>query len=230
MAKRLRKLTPSRLMRPGWLPLAGAALALLAATIWWRAPQSGAPDKAAIDAAEARAPAAKRTAREAGHIAPVTAPAGPANDPAPLWRPMAEASLGALPPYGEGWSKKGRALVRMSADLAATGALREGDRLTLSVPQLGEVRSSAVEEVSHGAGARSLLGRAAWGDGRPRRWVVTVGPDSLFAWIDTPVGPHELAIRGRYGWLLPSVNKKAGLDFSKPDYFIMDANGRWVRP
>ena len=121
-------------------------------------------------------------------------------------------------------------LVEVSADLAATGALREGDRLTLSVPQLGEARSSAIEEVSEGAGSRSLLGRAAWGDGQPRRWVVTVGPGSLFAWIDTPAGPHELAIRGRYGWLLPSANKKAGLDFSLPDYFIRNADGHWVRP
>lgn len=121
-------------------------------------------------------------------------------------------------------------MVGMSADLAATGALREGDRLTLSVPQLGEVRSAAVEQVSEGAGARSLIGRAAWGDGRPRRWVVTVGTGSLFAWIDTPAGPHELAIRGRHGWLVPSVNKKAGLDFSEPDYFIVDGDGRWARP
>lgn len=230
MAKRLRKLIPSRLRRPGWLPLAGAALAVLAAAIWLHSPQGEAPDDAAIDAVEARAPAVPASSARSGRIAPVPAPAGPANDPAPLWRPIDEASIGALPPYGEGWSKEGRALVRMSADLAATGALREGDRLTLSVPQLGEVRSSAVEEVSHGAGARSLLGRAAWGDGRARRWVVTVGSDSLFAWIDTPAGPHELAIRGRYGWLLPSVNKKAGLEFSKPDYFIMDADGRWVSP
>ena len=230
MAKRLRKLIPARLRHPGWLPFAGAVLALLAATIWWRAPQTEAPDDAAIDAAEARAPAITRSATRPSQLAPLPPPAVSANDPDPLWRPIDEAALGALPPYGEGWSKEGRALVGVSADLAATGALREGDRLTLSVPQLGEVRSSTVEEVSHGAGARSLLGRAAWGDGRARRWVVTVGPDSLFAWIDTPVGPHELAVRGRYGWLLPSVNKKAGVDFSKADHFIMDGDGRWVSP
>ncbi len=230
MAKPLRELIPSRLRRPGWLPLAGAAFAVLAAAIWLHSPQGEAPDYAAIEAAGAPAPAVPRSAEGPSRRAPTPAPAGSANDPAPLWRPIDESALGSLPPYGEGWSKEGRALVGMSADLAATGALREGDRLTLSVPQLGEVRSSAVEEVSHGAGARSLLGRAAWGDGRPRRWVVTVGPDSLFAWIDTPAGPHELAIRGRYGWLLPSVNKKAGVDFSKADHFIKDGDGRWVSP
>ena len=81
-----------------------------------------------------------------------------------------------------------------------------------------------------GAGARFLLGKAAWGDGRPRRWVVTVGSGSLFAWIDTPAGPHELAIRDGYGWLVPSASKRAGFDFSEPDYFIVDQDGRSVRP
>ena len=230
MAKGLRKLIPPGLTRPGWLPLAGTALALLAAAIWWHSLPGEAPDDAATDSVEAPAPAVPGPAAKPIHRPSAPVPASSTNDPAPLWRPIDEASLGALPPYGEDWSKEGRVLVGLSADLAATGALREGDRLTLSVPQLGEVRSSAIEEVSEGAGSRSLLGRAAWGDGRPRRWAVTVGSGSLFAWIDTPAGPHELAIRGRYGWLVPSVNKMAGVDFSQPDYFVLDRDGNWVRP
>ena len=172
MAKRLRKLIPSGLRRPGWLPLAGAALAVLAAAIWLHSPQGEAPEDAAIDAAEARAPAVPGSSARSGHIAPVPAPAGSANDPVPLWRPIDEAAVGALPPYGEGWSTEGRALVRMSADLAATGALREGDRLTLSVPQLGEVQSSAIEEVSRGAGS-SRSAPAACSRGSTRLWART---------------------------------------------------------
>ena len=230
MANRLRKLILPGLTRWGWLALTGAGVGVLAAAIWWHFRPGEVPDDAATDSAEARAPAVPGSAAEPTHRPSVPVAASSANDPAPLWRPIGESALDRLPPYDEGWSKEGRALVGMYADLAATGALREGDRLTLSVPQLGEVRSSAIEEVSHGAGARSLLGRAAWGDGRPRRWVVTVGSGSLFAWIDTPAGPHELAIRGRYGWLVPSVNKMAGVDFSQPDYFVLDRDGRWVRP
>ena len=121
-------------------------------------------------------------------------------------------------------------MVGLSADLATVRAMREGDRLTLSVPQLGEVRSSAIKAVSQGDGARSLIGRAAWSDGPPRRWVVTVGSGSLFAWIDTPAGPHELAIRGRHGWLLPSASRRAAYDFTEPDVIIPERDGRRIRP
>ena len=152
--------------------------------------------------------------------------------PEPLWRVLDEARAPALPPYDERWSKAGRALVRLSADLAAAGSLGVGDRITLAVPQLGKSRAAAVEAVDDGPGARSLLGWTEWHGGRPQRWVVTVAPTSLFAWIDTPQGPHELAVRhgARDGWMVPSASKMAGFDYSKPDTFVIDESGRRVVP
>lgn len=152
--------------------------------------------------------------------------------PEPLWRLLDETHAPALPPYDERWSKAGRALVRLSADLAVAESLGVGDRITLAVPQLGKSRAAAVEGVDDGPGARSLLGWAEWDGGRPQRWVVTVAPTSLFAWIDTPQGPHELAVRhdAREGWLVPTASKMAGFDYSKPDTFVIDGEGRRVPP
>ena len=231
MARRTRRLGSFWLSRGGSLLLAAAVLAGLGWLAWPPpAPMGGLPQNAGDGLPTGSGPEVQRVAAEPSPQAEPAVAAAGRSDPDPLWRAVNEASLPALPPYGEDWSKEGRALVRMSADLEATRGLGVGDRLTLSVPQLGEVRSSAVEQVSPGAGARSLLGRAAWGDGRPRRWVVTVGHGSLFAWIDTPAGPHELAIRDGYGWLVPSASKMAGFDFSEPDYFIRGREGRPVQP
>ncbi|MXW51486.1 MAG: hypothetical protein F4X81_06415 [Gammaproteobacteria bacterium] len=192
-------------------------------------------------------PANEASAGDAGGPSPSTAPTAPQQPapesasaapetsepiPEPLWRVLDETRAPTLPPYDERWSKAGRALVRLSADLAAAGSLGVGDRITLAVPQLGEPRTAVVETVDHGPGARSLLGWTEWDGGRPQRWVVTVAPTSLFAWIDTPEGPHELAVRqgAREGWLVPSASKTAGFDYSKPDTFVIDESGRRVAP
>ena len=192
-------------------------------------------------------PANEASAGDASGPSPRTAPIAPQQPapepasavpetseqmPGPLWRALDETHAPALPPYDERWSKAGRALVRLSADLALAGSLGVGDRITLAVPQLGKSRAAAVEAVDDGPGARSLLGWAEWDGDRPQRWVVTVAPTSLFAWIDTPEGPHELAVRhgAREGWLVPSASKMAGFDYSKPDTFVIDENGRRVVP
>ena len=211
--------------------ICGLVLVGLAAVAWWHSPRLNGLSEDRADGAEeldARLFERGLAMPDGPHSTPV--PARKSERPPPLWRAIDQAAVGALPPYDEKWSKEGRALVRMSADLASAKALQAGDQLTISVPQLREVRSSTIEEVSDGAGARSLLGVAEWDDGRPQRWVVTVGSTSLFAWIDTPAGPHELAIRGGYGWLVPSANKMAGFDFSEPDYFVIDRGGRRVKP
>ena len=213
-----------------WRWLAVAAAVLAGAGIAWIAyvPPQAAHEASAGDA-DGPSPSAAPTAPQ--HPAPKPAAAAPeTSEPMPeaLWRVIDEAQRPALPPYGERWSKAGRALVRLSADLAAAASLGVGDRITLAVPQLGKARSVAVEAVDDGPGARSLLGSIEWDDGRPQRWVVTVAPTSLFAWIDTPAGPHELAVRhgAREGWLVPTASKMAGFDFTKPDTFVIDENGR----
>ncbi|MCZ0941865.1 MAG: hypothetical protein OXJ53_02280 [Gammaproteobacteria bacterium] len=214
-----------------WLLLALAVLVGLTAVFWWQSPQlDGLPEENADSVVAGGASVVQKNVAGPIRQQPVAEDPKRKDSPAPLWRTIAPAALGALPPYEKNWSKEGRALVRMTTALEAARALDVGDMLTLSVPQLGEVRTSTIDEVSQGVGARSLLGLAEWADGRPQRWVVTVGPASLFAWIDTPAGPHELAIRDQYGWLLPSHNKMAGIDFSEPDYFVLDSGGRRLKP
>lgn len=206
-----------------WLLLALAVLVGLSAVLWWPSPQvDGLPNKSADSVVAGDASVGRK--KVAGPVRQRSVVGDPERkeSPAPLWRTIDQATIVALPPYGENWSKEGRALVRMTMDLEAARTLDVGDRLTLSVPQLGQVRSSSIEEVSQGPGAHSLLGRVAWGGGPPQRWVVTIGPSSLLAWIDTPAGPYELAIRGRIGWLFPSASKMAGFDFGEPDYFVLD--------
>ena len=39
-----------------------------------------------------------------------------------------------------------------------------------------------------------------------------------------------LALWRGLGNLDQPANKSAGVDFSQPDYFIMDGDGRWARP
>ena len=150
----------------------------------------------------------------------------------PLWGAADPSAVPNPPPYPDSWSTEGRALVRLSSDLVAAGGLGVGDRITLAVPQLGKSRAAAVEAVKDGPGARSLLGWTEWDRGRPQRWVVTVAPTSLFAWIDTPEGPHELSVRhgAREGWLVPTASRMAGFDYSSPDTFVIDEVGRHTAP
>lgn len=54
---------------------------------------------------------------------------------------------------------------------------------------------------------------------------MTVGPQSVFAYIDTPRGPYELVGDNRLGWLLPTSSMLAGWDFSEPDYLLPEREG-----
>ena len=151
-----------------------------------------------------------------------TAPTAP-TDP-PLWEPVDENGVRPLPEYAPEWSTEGRVLVRTDAALAAAGGWRVGDRLTLPVPQLGAVYRPLIEEIDDGpGGARSALGMVRGDDGRERRYVVTVGPIHVFAYVDTPAGPYELMGGERHGWLLPTSSMMAGFDHSEPDYILPDA-------
>ena len=151
-----------------------------------------------------------------------------------LWTQVDESTMAALPPYADDWSAQGRVLVEVS-DLDRLWGTQVGDRLGLPVPQLRTTYQAVVDEIDEGAGARALVGTIAGSDGYRRRSVVTIGPASLFAFIDTPNGTYEFAIdlgRHRHGWLVPSSSMQARWDFSKPDYFIdRDRNaGRDLAP
>ncbi|MCZ0952872.1 MAG: hypothetical protein OXQ89_10065 [Rhodospirillaceae bacterium] len=144
------------------------------------------------------------------------------DDIIPLWAPIDESTLAVLPPYAEDWSAEGRALVEVS-DTDWLWAVQVGDLLALPVPQLGATYQAVVEEIDQGAGARALVGTITGSDGYRRRSVVTIGPASLLAFIDTPNGTYEFEIAldlQEHGWLVPSSSMLAGWDFNEPDYFI----------
>lgn len=147
--------------------------------------------------------------------------------PRPLWRVVDAASVTAIPPYPASWSEAGRVLVDVTAAASSADAWRVGDRLAVELPQLGGVHEWTVERIDEGLDARSRSVRG-WidnGGDRRRRIVVTVGPGRVLAYIDTTRGPYELTGNARLAWLLPSSSMMAGIDFSKPDYFLPDRRG-----
>ena len=214
--------------RQGIYLLTAALLATIAVLILWRPDPPGAgpdtrgagPDtRAALP--DTRLPS--DTPPTAGPAPPTRAPAtAPALDD-PLWQALDERAAGRLPDYAPEWSTEGRVLVRTSPAMAAAGGWRVGDRLALPVPQLGAVYRPSIEEIDEGpGGSRSALGKVRGDDGRLRRFIVTVGPAHVFAYIDTPRGPYELSGGRELGWLLPTSSMMAGFDFSEPDYILPD--------
>ena len=127
----------------------------------------------------------------------------------PLWVKVDETTVASPPPFAVEWSTEGRLLVRISSFTQIARSLRVGDWLALPVPQLGVTYRSVIEEIDDGPGARAFLGRIDAPE-RPRRFVLTVGPNSVFAYIDTPHGPYELLADRFHGWLVPS-SSLAGL-------------------
>lgn len=145
----------------------------------------------------------------------------------PLWRAVNESEAQRKPRYADDWSKEGRALVDVSGAVAMASAWRVGDAVAIEVPQLGERFESRIERIDEGPDgrSRSVRGLIPSEDGPPRRFVVTVGPMHVFAYLDTARGPYELVGDNRLAWLLPSSSMMAGWDFSKPDYLLPERDG-----
>ena len=207
--------------------IAGIVLLVgVAGTLHWVA---GEPESDTPAIAEWRnGPPAKGDSRSValGNAAATQAPG--ATEP-PLWRAVDENSVGALPFFADGWSPEGRVLVGVAGALSAAHAWQVGDRLTIPVPQTGETYRPVIDQIDDGPGhSRAALGKVLDAHGHPRRIVVTVGPTSLFAFIDTPDGAYELVADSEYGWLLPTSSMMAGLDFSVPDYILPEDGARKV--
>ena len=138
-----------------------------------------------------------------------------------LWRVVDEHAAAVKPSYPADWSEAGRALVDVSDAAATAIGWQVGDRVSMLLPQLGASYEGGIERIDEGLGySRSARGWATGADGRERRFVVTVGPTRVFAYIDTVEGPYELVADTRLGWLLPSSSMLAGIDFNEPDYII----------
>ena len=113
---------------------------------------------------------------------------------------------------------------------AAAQGWQVGDRLVIPLPQTGETYRPVIDEIDDGPGnSRAALGKMLDDNGHPRRIVVTVGPASMFAYIDTPEGAYELVAGKEYGWLLPTSSMMAGFDFSEPDYILPEDGSQIVR-
>lgn len=208
------------------ISLAVSVLAV-AAVLYWLANDRRAGIESALDQpAHATAPVSTApTPSPSPSPSPASGPAPPAHRPQsaanPLWRTLDQTAVKKLPPYAAEWSTEGRALVRVAGGAAAARAWRVGDPVTIPVPQLGATYRAVIDEIDDGPGySRSALGMVTGADGRPRRYVVTVGPTSMFAFIDTPEGAYELVAGREFGWLLPTASMMAGFDFSEPDYIL----------
>ena len=155
------------------------------------------------------------------------APSMPDRQDDAMWTAVDEATVANPPHYAAEWSVEGRALVRIS-DMASI-PWQVGDRLTLPLPQLGETYRPVIEEIDEAVGSRALLGKITGDDGHRRRYVVTIGPTAVFAFIDTPRGTYELMADRDHGWLLPSSSMMAAWDFSKSDIILRERDAGAAR-
>ena len=206
--------------KPGrlWaLASAGAGLALLVvvAFFWSMHERSAVRDVGSSDSTEA-------LLETTGTDRIATATAGRAVfSPGSLWRTADEGTAQRLPPFAADWSEEGRVLVDVSPATAAAPNWRVGDAVAIVVPQLGERYETTIERIDEGpGGSRAARGLMLGEDGHSWRFVVTVGPMHVFAYVDTPRGSYELAGDNRLGWLLPTSSMLAGWDFSEPDYLL----------
>ena len=117
--------------------------------------------------------------------------------------------------------------MRVSNAAAAAQNWQIGDQMTIPLPQLGETYYPIIDALDEGPGnSRAALAKSVSTDGHTRRIVVTVGPTSTFAFIDTPHGVYELVAEQEFGWLLPATSMMSGFDFSQPDYILPDDTRR----
>ena len=123
-----------------------------------------------------------------------------------------------LPSYKE--VVPGRALVRVSEALRLGLA---GNRIKLTVPQIGQAFDGAIEQVDQDPyGNLSYIGLHTEADGRKYRFIITAGARNTFAHIGTSRGTFELVAAADLGWLMPTANMDQHVDYSQPDYFIRE--------
>ena len=138
-----------------------------------------------------------------------------------LWRIASAEVKSPVPDYPDAWSTDGRVLVDVSEAAASAPTWRVGDRLGVELPQLGVRYEALIERIDEGMGhSRSARALIFHDDGTRKRFVVTVGPTRVFAYIDSFHGPYELIANRQLGWLVPSSSIMASFDFSKPDYLL----------
>ena len=132
------------------------------------------------------------------------------------WQVIDPESVDELPEYKE--VVPGRALVRISEALQDW---QEGDEVLLAIPQLGGSFNGLVERVEDDLwGNRSYTGLLKEPIGRDYRFVITVGPENVFAQLGTSRGTFELVASDEIGWLMASRYMDQHVDYSQPDYYV----------
>ena len=138
-----------------------------------------------------------------------------------LWHAIDERTVDVKPTFNTDWSQAGRVLVDVTRTVVEARTWQVGDAVGIDIPQIGTRYEATIDRIDTGPGyASAARGMAIDDNGRKRRFVVTVGPGRVFAYVDTPEGPYELIGGDRLAWLLPSSSMMAGIDFSKPDYIL----------
>ena len=96
---------------------------------------------------------------------------------------------------------------------------REGDTVSLPVPQLGETFTPVIDRVETLIGtSRSYTGRID--DNPPLSFVVTVSERNTFALIATRSGIYELVGNASFGWLMPATGLREHFDNGQPDVIV----------
>ena len=144
--------------------------------------------------------------------------AGPQSAVNRAWEVLDPETVDELPEYKE--VVPGRALVRISDSLSGW---QEGDEVLLEIPQLGGSFDGLVERMDEDLwGNTSYTGLLKEANGRDYRFVITVGPENVFAQLGTSRGTFELVASNEMGWLMPSSNMDQHVDYSQPDYYIVE--------
>ena len=141
---------------------------------------------------------------------------GPRMAPGAAWWPvdLGVVEPGAVPPGPQ--AATGAVLVALADDL---GAWREGDTIAMPVPQTGETFQGVIDRVETLIGnSRSYTARVA--DDPPRSFVVTVAPQSTFAWVPTNSGAFELTGNARFAWIAPATGLGERFANGQPDVIL----------
>ncbi len=97
-----------------------------------------------------------------------------------------------------------------------------GDRVVLTVPQVGASYDTVIDRVDAGLGNnRTYVGRLVEGE-LPHSFVITVGDRNAFAYLGTPYGSYELVGNTELAWLMPTANLDQHVDYSKPDFYLVE--------
>ena len=108
-------------------------------------------------------------------------------------------------------------------------AWQAGDRIVLTVPQIGASYDTVIDRVEVGLGNnRSYIGRLMEGE-LPYSFLITVGDRNAFAYLGTPEGSYELVGNTELAWLMPTANMDQHVDYSKPDYYVVEPPAYFIQ-